>query len=242
MVLQECRAHDSDEWLPPNPNDKTTPYTSSEAYPPDSISLFPSPASEAPNQKPTTEEEDSDRTTFSSSITDILRGSLRGHSISLPERKTTQIDPNTDNEGVKRICSYTDYPEICLSTISPFLGQNFDPMDVLEASLKACSYQLKLTLGKVKRHAAISPELASTLTDCRDQYANAMENLQRATAAIPSRDLGTVTVMLTAVMADVSTCESGFEDLKSTSPMANSEGLVTITASNSLSIVSLIPY
>ena len=59
--------------------------------------------------------------------------------------------------------------------------------------------------------------------------------------AIPSRDLGTVTVMLSAVMADVSACESGFEDMKKNSRVDNLEGMVSITASNCLAIASLIP-
>ena len=83
---------------------------------------------------------------------------------------------------------------------------------------------------------------ASLFADCREQYSNALENLQRASDAIPSRDLGTVTIMLSAVVADVSTCESGFEDLKSSSFKVDSDGLVGIMASNCLAIAHLIPH
>lgn len=99
-------------------------------------------------------------------------------------------------------------------------------------------------MDKVSKHSGVSKDNmgASMLADCREQYNSALENLKRASDAIPSRDLGTVTIMLSAVMADVSTCESGFEDLKSSSFKADSDGLVGIMASNCLAIAHLVPH
>nr|KYP36705.1 hypothetical protein KK1_042171 [Cajanus cajan] len=179
-------------------------------------------------------------TSFSSAFKDILKGTVRGHSLTMPEHG----DPKSKHQqhAVRQICSHTDYPDVCLSTVVPFLGHHLDVMNILEAAIKACSFQTNFTLSKVIKHMSRSSEMATALASCKEQYHDALENLQRAMDAIPLRDLGTVTVMLSAVMADVSACESGFEDLKSHSPMGNSEGLVTITASNCLSIAAIIPY
>ncbi|XP_027338282.1 uncharacterized protein LOC113852243 [Abrus precatorius] len=240
FALGKCTAHDTKNALLPN-----------EAFPPqfsDSELPFPFPPSETPNSNPTSEEGFAHSpSSFSSAFSDILKGTvLRGNSLVMPEQVNSEESQTKTKmikyQAVKQICSHTDYPDVCLSTITPFLNDHFDVMNVLEASIKACGHQIRFTISKVKKYFGSSPELDSLLTDCRNQYSDAMENLQRAMDAIPSRDLGTVTVMLSAVMADVSTCESGFEDLKSTSPVANSEGLVTITASNCLAIASLIPY
>ncbi|KAG4949088.1 hypothetical protein JHK86_042327 [Glycine max] len=177
-------------------------------------------------------------TAFSNAFGDILKGTLRGNTITMPEHDLTA----TDHHSVKDICSHTDYPDVCVSTITPFLGQNFDLMNVLEAAIKACSYQAKFTISVVAKHMKVSPEIAAALGDCKEQYSDALENLHRAMDAIQSQDLGTVTTMLSAVMADVSACESGFEEHKVASPMAHSEGMVSITASICLSIASLIPH
>lgn len=132
-----------------------------------------------------------------------------------------------------------------MATIPPLLSHNFDVTNVLEAAIKVCSVQIKITITKVAMHAAKSPEVANAVAECKEQYNNALENLHKAVEAIPARDLGTVTVMLSAVMADVSACESAFEDLKSSSTgtaMSKADGLVSITVSNCLSIANLIPY
>ncbi|KAL5097856.1 hypothetical protein RYX36_002183 [Vicia faba] len=177
---------------------------------------------------------------FKAAFSDILQGSIRRPAMSESEHS----EAKQSSLGIEQICMHTEYPDICLATINPLLTQNFDMINVLEAAIKACSIQIKLTIAKVAKHAARNPEVANAVFECKDQYKNAMDNLQKAMDALPARDLGTVTVMLSTVMADVSTCESAFEDLKE-SPhheQSKADGLVSITVSNCLSIASLIPY
>ncbi|KAK7412883.1 hypothetical protein VNO78_04603 [Psophocarpus tetragonolobus] len=147
---------------------------------------------------------------------------------------------NNHHHNIKNICSHTDYPDVCLRTVKPFLAHHFDLMNVLEAAIKACLFQANYTVSVVVKHMKTSPELHTALSDCKEQYTNCLDNLHRALAAIPSHDLGTVTVMLSAVLADVSACESGFEEHKIKVSM-HVEGMVSITASNCLSIAGLVP-
>ncbi|PNX72229.1 pectinesterase/pectinesterase inhibitor 3 [Trifolium pratense] len=181
---------------------------------------------------------------FKDAISDILRGSLFGNSMPMPTQPHHISESRQSTLGLDQICMHTDYPDVCMTTIKPLVSQNFDIMDVLAAAIKVCSIEVKLTTTKVKRHAAKNPAVASAVSECQEQYKIAAENLHRAMKAVESRDLGTITVMLSAVMADVSTCESAFEDIRKSpsSDMTKTDGLVTITVSNSLSIANLVPY
>ncbi|CAJ1963194.1 unnamed protein product [Sphenostylis stenocarpa] len=172
--------------------------------------------------------------TFSSFFSDIQMGSLRG------SKTITMHDhiKKHDRDSVKKVCSRTEYPDVCLSTIVPFLSRHFDLTHILEAAIKACSFQANFTISIVVRYMESSPEMATALAGCKRQYMNAFKSLHKALEALHSQDLGTVTVMLSSVMADVSSCESGFEGLKMTS--RHTEGMVGITASNCVSIVALI--
>ncbi|XP_061344795.1 uncharacterized protein LOC133290683 [Gastrolobium bilobum] len=199
------------------------------------------PPSEAP-QGPTSEQGfGHSSSSFSAAFSDILKGTFRGNSLTMPGEIHSKNKKNV-NKALEQICGRTDYPDVCVSTCLPYLSNNFDVKAVLEASIKACSYQIKFTISKITKYSASSPELATALADYKKQYSKALENLQKALDALQSRDLGTVTIVLSAVMADVSACESGFEDLKiKSSTMAKTDGLVSITANNCLSIASLIP-
>ena len=194
---------------------------------------FPEPESE--------QEHGGHLSSFKAAFADILKGSLRGPSLTVPH---SNLESKQSPLSLEQICMHTDYPDICLSTIKPLISNNFDMINVLEAAIKVCSIQIKMTITKVAKHAAHNPEIANAVAECRDQYNNAMENLKRAMDALSSRDLGTITVMVSDVMADVSTCESAFEDLKAShsSAMSKTDGLVSITVSNCLSIANLIPY
>ncbi|KAK7332696.1 hypothetical protein VNO80_29451 [Phaseolus coccineus] len=177
------------------------------------------------------------RSGFTSFFAEIHKGSLRG---SKTIKKLNKFNKH-DSESVKKICSQTDYPDDCLSTVVPFLGKKFDVMNVLEAAIKACSLQANFTSYVVGKHMKSSPEMASALTGCKDQYSNAIQSLHHAMEALSSNKIGTVTIMLSSVVADVSACESSFQDLKVALPKGHSDGMVDITASNCLSIASMIP-
>ncbi|ESW19353.1 hypothetical protein PHAVU_006G117500 [Phaseolus vulgaris] len=174
---------------------------------------------------------------FTSFFAEIHKGSLRG---SKTITKLNKFDKD-DSESVKKICSHTDYPDDCLSTVVPFLKKKFDVKNVLEAAIKACSLQVNFTSYVVTKHMKSSPDMANALTGCKDQYSNAIQSLHHATKALSSHNIGTVTIMLSSVVADVSACESSFQDLKVALPKGNSEGMAGITASNCLSIASMIP-
>ncbi|CAK8531564.1 unnamed protein product [Lathyrus sativus] len=252
FAVENCMAHVFSDH-PANINEPKPLFRRHQANPPNAQPPAESAHSPSPHEAPISDIElESEpasahgRTSFGHSssfkaaFSDILKGSIRNPPVSASEL----AESKQSSLGIEQICMHTEYPDICLATISPHLTQNFDMINVLEAAIKACSIQIKLTITKVAKHAARNPEVANAVLECKDQYQNAMDNLQKAMDALPARDLGTVTVMLSTVMADVSTCESAFEDLKQSpnNEQSKTDGLVSITVSNCLSIASLIPY
>ncbi|XP_057430166.1 uncharacterized protein LOC130723215 [Lotus japonicus] len=202
------------------------------------ISFPPSGAPQA--QNPSSGEDNSGHSSsFSDAFSDILKGDL-DHD----HKSDKKHNKNNKNTALQQICSRTHYPGICLATIPHLLNHKtkIDVVSVLEASIKACSFQVKLTMSKVAKHSAKSPELADALGDCKEKYHNVLKNLRKAMHAVSSHDFGKVNMILSGVMADVSTCESQFEDLKSSPIKSKSHGLVSIMVNNCLSLTSLIHH
>ncbi|XP_027933672.1 uncharacterized protein LOC114189165 [Vigna unguiculata] len=237
-VAAEAPSEDLDSADPPSEGQEPEELVSED------LSIADAPAAESPNSEEQARFEEGFfggggggqlKKAFSSFFAEIRMGSLRG------SKTITMLNHfnRHDRDSVKEICSRTDYPDDCLSTVVPFLGNKFDLMSVLDAAIKACSFQTNYTISIVEKHMKSSSEMATALANCKEQYTNALQSLQQALTALTSHDLGTVTVMLSSVMADVSACESGFEDLKLARTRA--EGMVSVTVSNCLSIASMIP-
>ncbi|XP_057439795.1 uncharacterized protein LOC130731503 [Lotus japonicus] len=178
---------------------------------------------------------------FFGAFADILKG--EDLSTTMPQQgdSSTKLDKNSK---VEQICAHTQYPDICLKTIQPLLSHNvkIEITTALEVAIKACASQVKLTITKVEKHAATSLELANELADCKEKYQNALKSLQSAIRGIPDHDFGKLIITLSSVMADVSTCESKFEDMKSSSTKSKTDGLVSIMLNNCLSIASLVRH
>ncbi|KAK7246270.1 hypothetical protein RIF29_41132 [Crotalaria pallida] len=143
--------------------------------------------------------------------------------------------------ALEHICGKTHHSDVCLATISPLLKSKVDVVNVLQAAVAVTTQHVKMSISKIEKHPAVSRDVAASLNDCRDHYSKALVNLQKAKQSIQSRDFGSVTLMLSGVLADVSSAESKIEDLKPSAFKAdNFYSLVSVTASNSLSIASMI--
>lgn len=149
---------------------------------------------------------------------------------------SVSLDPS-----IKKICDSTDYSDICLTSLSPFLipGKT-DPVSVLESAIKATTQHAKQAMSHATKLAS-APNLptrkSNALSDCQYMFSDALDNLQSAMEALPSRDFGTVNSMLSAVITDSETCEDGFSG---TSPLADFDATLRMMGSNCLAISSLI--
>ncbi|XP_047307905.1 uncharacterized protein LOC124911429 [Impatiens glandulifera] len=148
------------------------------------------------------------------------------------------------NPELNKICHQTDYPDICLSAIAPYmddLGKRPDAASVLEFSVKAVSEQTQsaiTTAEKVASGSGVSAEETSAINDCKDSYTDALENLKGVTDAISSSDVATMNGKLNSVITDFTDCDDFLKGF--TLPLQALNARLTKIATNCLALVTLI--
>ncbi|KAK3015633.1 hypothetical protein RJ639_005507 [Escallonia herrerae] len=132
------------------------------------------------------------------------------------------VPPSDVNPTIREICDKTDHPGLCLSTIAPYLKGKADMMSVLDVAIKASIEVTRLALFMAKKVASLPgtpPDVASILKDCKGSYDDALYNFQNAMDALPARDTGTMSTMLSAVITDIGDCDDEFSGQNN--PLAN---------------------
>ena len=138
------------------------------------------------------------------------------------------------------ICKETDFPHLCVSTLSPLFNGQTDPVSMITMAIKACAQHAQQSLETaqtIAKSPSTSSTIASKLSDCKDNYQDALDNLQAAADSIITGDLGRVNSMLSAVVTDGSDCQDSFPG--NSSPMLDYEIKLQQMASNCLAITAL---
>ncbi|XP_010268109.1 PREDICTED: pEARLI1-like lipid transfer protein 3 [Nelumbo nucifera] len=152
--------------------------------------------------------------------------------------------PKTIDPAIIKMCNAVDYPELCLSSITPYLTEKTDPVSVLEMLIKACNHDAEAALNRsieIIHDPKSSSQLSTYMDVCRESYADAVDNLQTAMNAIPDRDIGTINSMLSAASTDFGTCDDAFAEIPQvTAPMAEVDDKLIKQASNCLAITSMV--
>ncbi|KAH7842750.1 hypothetical protein Vadar_008737 [Vaccinium darrowii] len=159
-------------------------------------------------------------------------------SSNLPSQPPSASGPVSTNPALEKICESTDYPEVCISTISPLLTGPTDLKTVVGIAIKAAADHTKLAVSLATKLAAMSSPLASTYGDCKDSYDDAVENFESAKDALATGDVGTMNSMLSAAITDFGDCDDGL--LGQSSPLLDVDLALIHMTSNCLAIVSLI--
>ncbi|XP_043710600.1 pectinesterase inhibitor 10-like [Telopea speciosissima] len=151
------------------------------------------------------------------------------------------VDPE-----VNKICHATDYPDLCLSSLRPYLHGKTDLLTILEDEIKACKDRA-IAVSAVAQKKSHDPKAnintTSIATDCKDMFSDALANFQEAEDAIKVRDIGTVNSMLSAALTYVDDCDDEISDNRELQQLLSRQD-VTLKdlTSNCLAIVSLIKY
>ncbi|KAI4311089.1 hypothetical protein MLD38_036016 [Melastoma candidum] len=113
-----------------------------------------------------------------------------------------------------RLCSSTDYKQLCTSTLAPVIhgkatsGGPPTAKSILQAAINVAVAETKLAMtvidGLIKE--VTNENARSALGDCTDSYNDALDNFQAAMDAIGKWDLGTINSMLSASIASFSDC------------------------------------
>ncbi|EXB71065.1 Pectinesterase inhibitor [Morus notabilis] len=161
------------------------------------------------------------------------------HGDGLFSRSTIPVNPR-----LKRLCFQTDYPSLCLSSLSPFLaGKSFSITSALAAAIKAASQHAKqaaATAAKLAASREANEDDKEAIGTCKDSYEDALDNLQQAAEAVPSQDIGTVNSMLSAVVTDSENCGDATEGTEAGTKLSKYDDKLRKLASNGLAIASLI--
>ncbi|XP_019440169.1 PREDICTED: swi5-dependent recombination DNA repair protein 1 homolog isoform X2 [Lupinus angustifolius] len=216
----------------PTTSETTTPSSSPTSSPSDQFSDTPSmdPPSDSPAPTP-----DGGASGYSSpstvSISDYLKEKYGDQS---------KAEYNPDLE---KICGHTHQPDVCLATISPLIKnkKKFDVVRILEASIKVSKENIKDIVEKIEKQAKESGENDESLNECKENYSKALDNLHKALEAIRAKNYGKVTILLSGALADVSTAESKIVDMQLSNFKVEPFSFASVTASNCLSIASLVP-
>ncbi|KAI4344791.1 hypothetical protein L6164_011980 [Bauhinia variegata] len=155
----------------------------------------------------------------------------------IPPSTSPNPAPQSDQSSPK---SSSDYPQICLTTISPYISNhgNLDVVVVLRMAIEACNKQINATIVLAKGQLESKGIDADGLKICEDEYKDASDNLKNAMPAVKTRDIGTLQSMLSAVIADVTTCTDEMNGKKSA--LEAHDKMISNMASNCLAIASLV--
>ncbi|KAJ3681355.1 hypothetical protein LUZ60_015844 [Juncus effusus] len=137
---------------------------------------------------------------------------------------------SSDIDIIKSLCAYTDYPNLCVSTIESELPapEPLHPATVLKLAMKAVrskSYAAK-AFAKALYHNATDKAIVGALKDCADLYDDVAYSLHNADEALRNHDKGMVGSELSSVCTDVDTCDEGFLEFKLPNPMKKYDDLL----------------
>ncbi|KAG9457863.1 hypothetical protein H6P81_002371 [Aristolochia fimbriata] len=149
--------------------------------------------------------------------------------------------------ATKAICAKTDYPDVCESSLKPYkldVG-SISPTSVVGMLLRACTEQTSAATkeaAKLIADSSIDDTLRSYVKVCRESYSDALNNLEDAVAALASGDKNSFNIMVSAAMTDFVSCEDGFEEMDTVSPLKAFDGNLKEIASNILAVASAIQF
>ncbi|XP_015087492.1 pectinesterase inhibitor 3-like [Solanum pennellii] len=144
------------------------------------------------------------------------------------------------NNIIKKICDNTDYPDVCTTTVAPFMrGGIINVQNVLQVAMKQSDAFAKLGFAAFKRASEspiTPPRTKKLLKTCLDSWDTVLYNYEEALEALRTHDSGRMNSMLSAAITDISDCQDAFEGI--ITPMSGYSDKMTKLTSNCLAIGS----
>lgn len=156
---------------------------------------------------------------------------------------------------VTATCKHTLHFQLCITSLKSVPGSNTsDPKVLAEIALnlsrtyaaKTLSYVYELQSNSSAANGSNNNIYASRcLSDCVEEYSEAIENLHDSKEALASGDYDQVDNLVSAAMLDAETCEDGFRDMQiedsdSTSLLNKRNIYLSELCSNALAITKLL--
>ncbi|KAL0006093.1 hypothetical protein SO802_013654 [Lithocarpus litseifolius] len=143
---------------------------------------------------------------------------------------------------IDQACGYTSYKALCLSTLQSDseAKKAKDLLTIAKVALKYTGKKAQDINKEIKKlqGSANDEGLKQALTDCAENYGDAIDQIQSSTTALASKKYNDVKTWVSAAMNDADSCEQGFEDQSVKSPIASSSTTFTQLSSNVLAITN----
>ncbi|KAH7683661.1 Pectinesterase protein [Dioscorea alata] len=176
--------------------------------------------------------------------------------MSMPMQQQQQVkdikiaSSSSDEEDlISKTCNQTSYSDVCMATFlisnyttsSSSSSHNTTIHDLAFISINATASYAANTSAIIAAILNGSTDFSDQcLSDCLEQYGDAVDELQESMVALESCDYETVNVKVSAAMTNSGTCEGGFQDEGVSSPLTERNELFFKLCSNSLAIVKLL--
>ncbi|KAJ7977674.1 pectinesterase inhibitor-like [Quillaja saponaria] len=138
----------------------------------------------------------------------------------------SQVDVPSVDPALLKICGVTEDPALCANSILPHLKGLVEPANVLKTEIEACVEEAKKAMAIIEKmgsEQSLSAPMSSAIDSCKETYTDLFDSLKSAKEAIFAHDIGTLTVMLSAVISDITTCDDGFVEMELPSPLEKLE-------------------
>ncbi|XP_075658641.1 pectinesterase inhibitor-like [Castanea sativa] len=143
---------------------------------------------------------------------------------------------------IDQACGYTSYKSLCLSTLQSDNEAKSakDLLTIAKVALKYTGAKAQEVNAEVKKlqGSAKDEGLKQALTDCAENYGDAIDQIKSSTTALGSKKYNDVKTWVSAAMNDADSCEQGFQDQSVNSPIASLSTTFTQLSSNVLAITN----
>ncbi|KAG8657162.1 hypothetical protein MANES_03G045700v8 [Manihot esculenta] len=132
---------------------------------------------------------------------------------------------NNSEDFISTSCSHTLYYQVCASTLrSDPRSKTADLQGLARIALnisKSYGVATVAHIGDLKSEATGNESLSSCLDECREEYSEAVENLEDVVEALNARSLENVKTLVSSAMTYSDTCEESFEEIQLASPLVD---------------------
>ncbi|KAK9161742.1 hypothetical protein Syun_008083 [Stephania yunnanensis] len=149
--------------------------------------------------------------------------------------------PFSVDDSIRKICSKSEYPEVCLAGIVPFLDGKDDPPSVIQMLVKATRTLALTTQAKVKKISedpSTDSFTARMFDACWGSYDNSVSSLDDAMKALQNHDTAAMNSFLSAAFSNFGVCDDAFSEGGHGSPVHELDKQLEDLVSNCLSISS----
>ncbi|OVA02619.1 Pectinesterase inhibitor domain [Macleaya cordata] len=151
----------------------------------------------------------------------------------------------TGDDLIVKTCSHAVYKELCVST----LRDDPDSQEADLAGLASIAIKIAMTngseifnhIGQLLKAANYAPFTQQCLSDCSENYMDAVDQLEDSLAAIDAKGFNDVSTWVQAAMTDAESCEDGFkEEVGHQSLLTDRNAVFNQLCSNALALTNLL--